>query len=334
MSVRRASGVASEAPPQGGARCIPLLQQLSRSVLRARWLRPVHGAAQALLGVSQEPGVLSGTTRRQERRGPCGDAGDLVVLSANLEHDWPRHRRMEERLETVARMVEAEGANVVLLQEVSRTQHLWADHFLAERLGMDYVYTRVNGDRPSIGFEEGLAVFSCLPLRRYQTRRLTRPGAVAHRLALGAQVESRAGPVWMFSVHLSMRSRRNARQVSDLEGFVRSVAGTSSAVVGGDFNADEKTPQMIRVRQTWMDIFRLMNPKADGATHALRGPWGQTLRRRRLDYLFLHHGMPGWQVIESRIVGGPQSHSDHRAVVARLRPAADHRPQTSSRPAR
>lgn len=320
MHARSASGHSSEAPPHGGAPFVRVLRRISTTVLFARWLKPLHRAARALLGVSRAPGALTASEHHPAGR-RCAEAEDVIVLSANLGHDWPLHRQMHRRLEVLAQRIEAERANVVLLQEVSRTQSLWVDRYLAERLGMDYFYTRANGHRASIGFEEGLGVFSCLPLRSVQTRPLTGSGSMAHRLALGAELQTGAGPLWVFSAHLSMRPRRNARQVRDLQDWVGDVAGRATAVVGGDFNAHETAPQMIRARQSWLDVFRLLNPEADGATHILRWPWGRPLRKVRLDYLFLRLGEPTWRVIESRLLGGlGEPHSDHHAVMARLRP--------------
>ncbi len=71
--------------------------------------------------------------------------GQLTVLSANLWHDWPRFRRIKERLEDFARLAEREQADVILLQEVARTRAIRADEWLADRLGMVSVYSRANG---------------------------------------------------------------------------------------------------------------------------------------------------------------------------------------------
>jgi endonuclease/exonuclease/phosphatase family metal-dependent hydrolase len=300
---------------------VPGLRRLSRRVLDSPWLRPFHRLAQAWLGVSKLPGRLTGVSARARRAREQRPGEDVVIVTANLCHDWPRYRRTTSRLEAFARLVEDARADVVLLQEVARTETLWVDRWLADRLGMDYLYSRVNGHRETIGFEEGLAVFSSLPVEGVRTRRLSDPGSVTHRLALGARLQPRQGPLWVFSVHLSLRRRKNARQVSELERWVGDVAGGASAVVGGDFNAHETTPQMARARRTWLDAFRLLNPIGDGTTHAIRWPWGAPLRKLRLDYLFLRHGEPGWQVIESRrLDSSPDRHSDHSAVLARLRP--------------
>jgi endonuclease/exonuclease/phosphatase (EEP) superfamily protein YafD len=97
------------------------------------------------------------------------------------------------------------------------------------------------------------------------------------------------------------------------------VADNQSAVVGGDFNAPEHAPQMQRASQNWLDTFRHMNPQADATTHEIHWPWGNALWRNRLDYLFLKENEPSWRVVEAKHMS--HSHSDHKPVMVRLRPA-------------
>jgi endonuclease/exonuclease/phosphatase family metal-dependent hydrolase len=119
---------------------------------------------------------------------------DITVVSANLWHDWPRHRDMVERLEAFARLVEAEGADILLLQEVTRTPDLWVDEWLARRLGMAYVYARANGHQRGIGFEEGVAIFSRYPLRAPEVRQLSSPAnPFVSRVALRTTIELQIG---------------------------------------------------------------------------------------------------------------------------------------------
>jgi endonuclease/exonuclease/phosphatase family metal-dependent hydrolase len=243
----------------------------------------------------------------------------LTVLSANLWHDFPRYRRMSERMEIFARLAEAEGANIILLQEVSRTPKLNMDEWLADRLNMACVYTRANG-HASIGFEEGLAVLSRFRLSKPFLQEL-KPAfsPFVHRLALGARVETPFGNLPVFSVHLGLLRRQNARQLQNLKNWITQVTGGGSALVGGDFNAHETAPQILQTRKSWLDIFRQLHPRADGTTHELRLPWGGLLSHRRLDYIFLQPGRQIWTILEScHLVSPGNPHSDHRAVLARL----------------
>jgi len=245
------------------------------------------------------------------------------VLSANLWHDWPRQRRWPDRLESLAQLVEAEQAEVVLLQEVARTRTLRADEWLAERLNMHCLYARANG-HAAVEFEEGVAVLSRFPLGQAKIHRFrARLNPFVQRVALGTVIATPNGPVAAVSLHLSLTPGRNARQLAALPGWVSGLAGTHPAVIGGDFNAPEHRSGIRRTRQHWVDTFRHLHPLADGATHELRWPGGRTLRRQRLDYIFWHPGQYPWQVLEARHLATPSArHSDHLAVVARLAPAA------------
>lgn len=281
-------------------------------------MRILFRALQRLRRGMPEPGHRI-TTRLRSATHVATDQ-DIVVLSANVWHDWPFRRRLPERLEALARMIEAEGADVVLLQEAVRTNGLRADEWLSQRLGMSSHYTRANGHQDAIGFEEGLAILTRLPMLSARVRRLEpRLSRFVNRLALGAEIETSYGSFWAFSVHLGLLKSHNASQVGDLRDWVSRVAGRRSAVIGGDFNAHEQAPHMLETRRDWLDTFRHIHPHADGTTHELRWPWGSSLRRRRLDYLFLHEHETNWSVREARHLSGDHGYdSDHLAVMVRL----------------
>jgi endonuclease/exonuclease/phosphatase family metal-dependent hydrolase/phosphatidylglycerophosphate synthase len=246
--------------------------------------------------------------------GPTAPDGTLTVLSANLWHDWPRQRRAEERMEAFAGLVEAERADVVLLQEVMRASLLRVDERLAARLGMAYAYARANGSRARIGFEEGVAVFSRLPLGEARVQPLGVPGWWVRRLALAVRVEARPAPFWAVSVHLGVRPWRNAAQLRHLVEWVDALAKHEAALVGGDFNAPEWTPSIAAAHRAWRDPFRELHPHADAAT------FERPFLRARLDYIFLRGVGRGWRPVQARLIGAPGSggHSDHRAVVVRF----------------
>jgi endonuclease/exonuclease/phosphatase family metal-dependent hydrolase len=224
-------------------------------------------------------------------------------------------------MDTFARLVEAENADVILLQEVARTPELHVDEWLAERLDMAYVYSRANGHK-TIGFEEGLAVFSRFPLGNAYLKQLgDKTNPFVHRLALGALLETPCGNMLTFSTHLGIGRRRNGNQMAHLRNWISELGNEFPVLIGGDFNAHETETQIQTTQSTWIDTFRHKNPTADGTTHELHWPWGGVFRRHRLDYIFLQPGSINWIVLESRhlqVKDGP--HSDHRAVLTRLKP--------------
>jgi endonuclease/exonuclease/phosphatase family metal-dependent hydrolase len=187
---------------------------------------------------------------------------------------------------------------------------------------MAYVYSRANGHLGGIGFEEGLAVFSRHPVNQPVLRQLS-PGEnrFSRRMALGTQVNSPCGNLLAFSVHLGLTGKQNSKQTAKLSDWVGDVSNGMTALVGGDFNAVERSQQIKSLQKKWLDTFRHLNPFADGTTHELRWPWGQPFRRDRLDYIFLKARENHWNVLEARHLETPgQPHSDHRAVLLRLVP--------------
>jgi endonuclease/exonuclease/phosphatase family metal-dependent hydrolase len=224
-------------------------------------------------------------------------------------------------LEAFAQLVEKEGVDVVLLQEVIRSPQFCADDWLADRLGMAHVYTRANGDESAIGFEEGLAVLSRFPILSSQRRSLDLRMGFSHRMALAAEVISPLGKLLAVSVHLGLLRRRNQRQWSDLRSWVTDMAGGRTTLIGGDFNAHEDALPIREAQEQWIDTYRIINPVEEGTTHELRLPWGKSFRRRRLDYIFLQPGPTYWAVQDAKHLRTPQeAHSDHHAVLAKLSP--------------
>jgi endonuclease/exonuclease/phosphatase family metal-dependent hydrolase len=273
--------------------------------------------AMKIRAVAEPVGLLH--TRPLPPDQPERSGKELTVMSANLWHDYPRYRRIAERLEAFACMAEVENADLILLQEVSRTPYLHADEWLAKRLDMACVYSRANGHE-TIGFEEGLAVLSRFQLSEGHQQQL-KPDFTpfVHRSVLGTKVATPFGNIHAFSVHLGLLRRQNALQIQGLRNWIAHITGGGSALVGGDFNAPESTDQIIQTRKSWMDIFRHLHPHADGTTHVLRWPWGEAISQHRLDYIFLQPGNHKWVILDSRHLVSPnQPHSDHRAVLARL----------------
>ncbi|OGO18056.1 MAG: hypothetical protein A2Z14_02670 [Chloroflexi bacterium RBG_16_48_8] len=245
----------------------------------------------------------------------------ITVISANLWHDWPFQRRLPHRLEAFAQLAEEERADVVLLQEVICTPQVQADAWLGKRLGMAFVYSRVNGDEEAIGFEEGLAVLSRFPIMASQMKNLGLGESFYRRMALAVEVHSPFGYLWAISVHLGILKKRNQSQWHDLRSWVSGLGRGHTALIGGDFNAHEQSNPIRQAQGLWIDTYRSVNPEGDGTTHEIRWPWGNTFRRRRLDYIFLRPGPHRWRIMDARhVLPTREPHSDHCAVITRFSP--------------
>ncbi len=307
------------------------LRRLGRALSARRWGRwpvrlarrlkqapPVSTGLRKLLHVFAAPDHL--TFQPTPARAAGDQAAALTVMTANLWHDWPRHRRQRSRLEAFARLVEDQGADLLLLQEVARIGEFRADVWLADRLGMAHVYGQANGDNQHSAFEEGVAILSRYPLAEPALCYLApRPFSLVRRLAVGATVKAPGGDFLAVSAHLGHGRKLNTRQLERLQSWVEAAAARRPALVGGDFNAGETSPQMRRLGQSWLDLFRQVHPDGDGATYHWRWPWGQPMLSQRLDYLFLKPGPASWRATRAQALQAPGlAHSDHLAVVARL----------------
>lgn len=297
----------------------PRIRKLGKRFFNLPILRMFQPHARRALSVTRSPGemFIKGTPDQV-----CNKAcGIITVLSSNLWHDWPRYRGLTERLEAFAEIVEQENVDVLLLQEVARVNGFKADEWLAQRLGMAFVYSRSNGHR-AIGFEEGLAIFSRFPISEPQLRQLSNSSnPFVRRAVLGADVETPCGGVRAYTVHLGIRRKDNHRQQVLLHQILGETSPRILTLVGGDFNAHETSRQIQHTRANWLDTFRHLHPAADGHTHTIRLPWGWVLRRHRLDYIFLLPGEESWRVVETRHLSTPgKGHSDHHAVLTRLMP--------------
>ncbi|HEX7975934.1 MAG TPA: endonuclease/exonuclease/phosphatase family protein [Anaerolineales bacterium] len=319
-----------EAQPRTLAPGFSRLFTMGRLLLALPGLGALHPTLRRVSAVAEPARRLS---IRPFPENPAHERGaGITILSANLWHDWPRYRRLEERLDDFSRLVEAHRADIVLLQEVARTPRLRADEWLSKRLGMAYVYSRANGHEQKIGFEEGVAIFSRFPLHQPLLQELgDQRNPFVRRLALGITAETHLGRLKAFSVHLGLARRQNAAQLAHLRSWVAEQAGELPALVGGDFNAREGTSQIRQAQSAWLDPFRRLHPLAAGFTHELHWPWGAVLHRSRLDYIFLRSGARPWQVVEARPIEGPgKPHSDHQAVLVRLLPGFREEPTVQS----
>jgi endonuclease/exonuclease/phosphatase family metal-dependent hydrolase len=229
-------------------------------------------------------GCLNGCATTNRR----GDGG-LRVLSLNVLHDFPRFDSLPQRLELIAGEILRLGAEVVLLQEVpwtGTTGH--GAKLLAERVGMNYVYLRANGNRRAIGFEEGEAILSAYPLSSPTfAELLPRAGYFEHRVVLHAIASTPEGDIHFHVTHLSGEERIGPGQVESLMAFTDALGGP--AVLAGDFNALESSPRIVALASLWVDAYRAIHPNQPGYTGGLddlhAGP--EETFEQRIDYVFV-----------------------------------------------
>ncbi len=217
-------------------------------------------------------------------------------MSLNVLHGFPRFGHLSERLDRIAEEIRAQDADVVCLQEVPWMPHLGSGaRYLAERAGLNYQYLRANGNRWAILFEEGEAILSRYPLRDATFIELKpRAGFFEHRVVLAATAVTPWGDVRFFVAHLTHGAPEvNRAQAASLMAFVAAPGG-GPAIVAGDFNATEDTPQIQALTRQWVDTYRAVHPNDndEGYTCCADDPSAGLAERleERIDYVFLAPG--------------------------------------------
>jgi endonuclease/exonuclease/phosphatase family metal-dependent hydrolase len=212
-------------------------------------------------------------------------------MSLNMLHGFPRFERLRERLDLLAGEIRMREPDIVCLQEVPWALRIGnAARYLAGRTKMNFVYLRANGNRWAILFEEGEAILSHYPLTDLSFTEL-QPGAglFEHRVVLGATVDAPGGELRVFVTHLTNGDPDvNRAQAEALMTFVRSYS-EDLAIVAGDFNAREDSPQIQAISRHALDTFRLTQPQRVGNTCCLDdlSPASSGSLGERIDYIFL-----------------------------------------------
>ncbi|MGW8143606.1 MAG: endonuclease/exonuclease/phosphatase family protein [Anaerolineales bacterium] len=273
-----------------------------------------------LISVSKPAGQISIVGSPQSIRA-VPNKDEVTILSANLCHDWPRKRGLISRLECFVELVEEQEADILLLQEIARTDEFYADEWLGEKLGMAYVYSRANGNVKNINFEEGLGVFSRFPIEKPRLAQLSDYINPFHRrIALGASIHTNLGEVVAYSVHLAISKRKNQTQLSYLKRWVENESRNVPAIIGGDFNAGEHTSQIQSAQNEWWDSYREINRSGNGYTHQINWPWGEKMHHSRLDYIFFRRGQNNWHILDAKHIDlDGCSISDHKPVLVKAK---------------
>jgi len=279
---------------------------------RPAWKRILRWGVPVLIGLLLIVWALNGSragTRIEGCADGCSTAaprreGPLRVMSANVLHDFPRFRRLAQRLDMVAAEIRRQDADIVCLQEVPWTLRLGSGiEYLARQTGMNYLYLRADGNRHTILFEAGDAILSRFPLHDLAFVELEpRVSYYEHRMALHATAATPWGDVRVYATHLtSGHPADNPGQAASLRTFVEST-GSGPAIVAGDFNAKEDSAQIQALSKVWLDTYRVANPGEAGWTCCINDLTAETdTRDGRIDYLFLVPGPDGEESVVSSV---------------------------------
>ncbi|MGI5321623.1 endonuclease/exonuclease/phosphatase family protein [Actinomadura nitritigenes] len=206
---------------------------------------PARAPLRALAGGAAALALLLGTVvftvaapDGTAKAGPV--PGQVRLLSYNIEDAINQKGRLDP--EGVARTIEGQRAQVVLLQEASRGSLLsgTADLgvWLSRRLGMKLIWG------PAADGQFGNAILTSLPVRSSGTGRMQKGdwsqirGYVWARLAVGGSTMD----VW--STRLQGGDGQSAERSREVAALLRAWGGAPRTVIGGDFGAGPGSPEV------------------------------------------------------------------------------------------
>lgn len=221
-------------------------------------------------------------------------------MTYNIQNGFSADNHFD--LEAQARTIESARPDVLVLEEVGRgwlvsggvDEVLW----FSQRLGLPYVFASGAGD----GLW-GNAILSRAPMSNVERHRFS---SVANlkRAVGGVQLETEAGPLWVFGTHLDNIKREDAVRFEQVRQLIDVWGGREPAVLAGDFNTDPGS-----------DITRELAASGWRDSGAGLGPGATTTQDlRRIDYIMVTSGV---EVVQPSIL--QRWTSDHLPYVVRLR---------------
>ncbi len=226
-------------------------------------------------------------------------AREMTVVTYNIQAGFSRDNRWS--LERIARTIEAQQPDIVILQEVSRGWFILTGidqaRWLSQRLDMPLIFGAASRD----GLW-GNAILTRAPVSSTLIRQFTSTVNL-HRSAVGAQIETESGSIWVFATHLDNPDEAGAVRLEQVEQLLALWDGKAPAVIGGDFNAPPDSDVVVRITAAG-----LVDTGSDLGPEVTTSERGQ-----RIDYIFV---TPDITVRATRIPDVWTS--DHKPVVAEL----------------
>jgi endonuclease/exonuclease/phosphatase family metal-dependent hydrolase len=237
-----------------------------------------------------------------------GDGGPVRVMSYNLHQGFGLDGRLD--LESVAEVIEAEGADVVALQEVSRG---WVVDgsvdmltWLSDRLDMVYEWG------PAADPLWGNAVLSRYPLTEGGTSPMPNNDDLRlKRSFISVRVDAGGGiRLTVVATHLHHIEADSDGRVPQVKAVLESIGSTKPVVLMGDMNARPGDLEMVILKDAGLlDAFVASGAPGDGYTSRPDDPV------KRIDYILVSDDMTArdFSITPSRA-------SDHLPIAVTLRP--------------
>jgi endonuclease/exonuclease/phosphatase family metal-dependent hydrolase len=227
-------------------------------------------------GTSPTPGGASETPGSREVP-PATDPDRFRLVSWNVH--YLRNADGVIDPEAVARAIERQRPDVVLLQEVSRGWPIGGTldgvEWLSRRLAMRYVYA------PAADRQFGNVILSRLRITAADVGELPQGEGTMRRSYAAASVQLPGGrTVRLYDVHLAHRDQDTPTRLAQLAALLTAWDSRSAAVIAGDFNA---SPGSVEIAEM-TDAGLVSAQDATGNGGLLTSPTDRP--RYRIDWIF------------------------------------------------
>lgn len=192
---------------------------------------------------------IGNTANKYEKYKPI--QRNLVMLTYNIHHGAP-DKSDEVNLENIATVIKKSKAELVALQEVDvnvpRSNYVNQVEVLANILGM-YSYFSKSIDYN--GGEYGVAILSKYPMSNTRNELLPMPSKGEQRSIALATIHLDDGNLIEFaSTHLDLNKENRLAQTAFLNTLSKQL--NKPLFIGGDYNAQPHSPEMIQLKEEYM----------------------------------------------------------------------------------
>jgi endonuclease/exonuclease/phosphatase family metal-dependent hydrolase len=248
--------------------------------------------------------VLWATWRAPQPLTAASPVNQVRVMTYNLHQGFDPYGRHDP--EALARVIEASGADVVALQEVSRgwviNSSLDLLGWLSVRLQMPMVFG------PTADPHWGNALLTRLPVTRSESFSLPDGPLPLRRGYLDVDLDLGGQTLRVLVTHLIHTRRAGPVRERQARALLDGWDGSSRTLIMGDLNDPPDAPSIGHIRDAGFHKATALLPPGERATHHRKGP-------RELDYIW---GTPDLIFSDTEI---PNSEaSDHRPIVVTVHP--------------
>jgi endonuclease/exonuclease/phosphatase family metal-dependent hydrolase len=212
---------------------------------------------------------------------PVGNR-EVRIMTYNLHQGFNTEGQLD--VEALAVQIEAGGADIVALQEVSRgyltTGSLDLIGWLSNRLGMPFIFA------PASDAQWGNAVLSRYPIVHAEVHPLPPDDLLLLRSLLRATIDIGGGEVTLIATHLHHRGGDGEIREQQVPVLVEAWGGGPAAVILGDLNATPETPEIGLLAEAG-----LLNASALSGVPAYTSP--STGAEREIDYIWYSPDLAG-----------------------------------------